>query len=321
MFDQVAQETLKDRADYELWLLDFLSEKGGLVEGGTDVSTFTYDFTVSGRSPPVLVEVLARESLCSGAIMEILDAMRPLTFTASYKILDVIAEWILEENRNVGTIPMVPWRFSDKVEAIKSQQVVHPPFFQSHNRVRDCFISLYDNLLRFRNEIVHRHEFQMVDRKLVVKVTENGKTYVLELDYDRLAAFVRTSIALVKILDGTLVLGEFEEQCLNYHLDRIEELHGKGTSGQKKPVIVNVVLKVPIAEGKGSVNLALVRQRLSRNFPDASVLLNLRIVGFVDGTPSIAWSFPTDCVPEGDSFELQQNSYEEYQVSPQTISS
>ena len=45
--------------------------------------------------------------------------MMPLTFVGSFKVLDMIFEWVLEENRKLGKIRQVPWRFTEKEKLLK----------------------------------------------------------------------------------------------------------------------------------------------------------------------------------------------------------
>lgn len=78
------------------------------------------------------------------------------------------------------------------------------------------------------------------------------------LDRGELGAFVRTVVAVAKMLTGVLPFGEREDCLLKYHLDRIKKLHGLSEFKQAKPILVEVILKVP--EEKGA-------------FPDTDVLL------------------------------------------------
>ena len=94
MYDRAAQERFKEKISYELWLLDFLSETQETFEGGSTISKIT----LMNRQPGAHVAITVTEVIGSGAAMRVMDAMMPLTFTASYKIIDMIFEWVLEEN-------------------------------------------------------------------------------------------------------------------------------------------------------------------------------------------------------------------------------
>jgi hypothetical protein len=89
MYDQAVQSQLKEKISYELWFLDFLSKTQEIYEGGSNISTIT----LINREPSTSHATMAfTETIGSGAAMEIMDKMMPLTFVASFKILDMIIE-------------------------------------------------------------------------------------------------------------------------------------------------------------------------------------------------------------------------------------
>lgn len=79
VYNRDSQERLKEKADYEIWLLDFLSKTQETFEGGTDISTIT----LTNRRPGAQVAIGLTEVLGSGEAIKVIDAMSPLTFTAS----------------------------------------------------------------------------------------------------------------------------------------------------------------------------------------------------------------------------------------------
>ncbi len=309
MYDRVAQERLKEKISYELWLLNFLSETQETFEGGSDISTIT----LTNRQPSAHVAITLTEVIGSGAAMKVMNAMMPLTFISSYKILDMIFEWILEENKKVGNIQRVPWRFKGKIEIISSGQLNYPPLFQSNPYIQNYLFALYSNLLKFRNEIVHKNNFLVLGTKLKIETTENSQLYSVELDRGELGAFVRTVIAVAKMLIGVLPFGEKEDCLLKYHLDRIRKLHGLSEFKQPKPILVEVILKVP-EDKKGifPADLKFVRQQIGRIHPGVNVMFNLTVIGLVNDKPSACWFFPVNSIPRDEVLELTPDSYNDY---------
>jgi hypothetical protein len=308
MYDRAAQERLKEKISYELWLLDFLSETQGTFEGGSNISTIT----LINRQPSAHVAITGTEVIGSGAAMKVMDAMMPLTFTASYKILDMIFEWILEENKKVGKIQRVPWKFKEKIQIISRSQLNYPSLLQSNPYIKDSLFALYLKLLKFRNEIVHKNNFLVSDTKLRIETIENSQSYLVELDRGELGAFVRTVIAVAKMLTGVLPFGEREDCLLKYHLDRIKKLHDLSEFKQAKPILVDVILKVPEEKGMFSVDLKFVQEQISRIHPNVNVMFNLKVIGLINDKPSVCWFFPVDFVPKDEMFELKPDSYKEY---------
>jgi len=313
IYDGSAQTRLREKLDYELWLLEFVSQSQERLAGGSNLSTIT----LTNRQPGANEAITVTDFLGAGESMKIVDATTPLTFTASYKILDMIFEWILEENRNDGRIMQVPWRFYEKIETIRKgkTQLMLPPLFLSQRYVEKYLFALYANLLKFRNEIVHKHRFSVSGGKLRIDAFEDGQSHTVELDPEELGAFVRIVVASANILLGDLSLGLREDSLFKWNLDRIEKLHLLGRFGQRKPLLVDVVLKVNEQGGLFAADLKFVRETLSRIYPDSNVRFNLKIVGLVKDQPSIRWFFPVNFVPRDDVLELRPDAYEEHRTA------
>ncbi len=183
IFDQTAQTQLQEKLDYELWLLDLISNTLKTFRGGTDISTITIINRQANLHRMISIgeAINVIEGTESNTRIKVTDAMSPLTFTASYKFLDMIFEWILEENYATGNIeqsnPPSKWRFWDKINKIRNLHLVYPPLMQSEPYINDYLFALYDNLLKFRNEIVHRNNFSASDGKLKVTATINSQSY------------------------------------------------------------------------------------------------------------------------------------------------
>jgi len=313
IYDGSAQTRLREKLDYELWLLEFLSQSQERLAGGWSLSTIT----LTNREPGANQAITVTDFAGTGEAMKIMDAVSPLTFTASYKILDMIFEWILEENRNDGRIAQAPWRFSEKIETVRKgkNQLVSPPLFHSQRYVEEYLLAFYANLLKFRNEIVHNHRFSVSGGKLRIDAFEDGQSYTVELDPEELGAFVRIAVASANMLLGDLSLGLREDSLFKWNLDRIEKLHRLARFGQRKPLLVDVILKVDEQRGLFAADLKFVRETLGRIYPDADVQFNLKIVGLVKDQPSIGWFFPVNSVPRDDVIELGPDAYEEYRTA------
>ncbi len=319
MYNQASQSQLREKLDYELWLLKFLSETQETFNGGSNISTVT----LMNRQPTgATIGIALTEVVGSGTAIKVMNAMMPLTFTASFKILDMIFEWILEENYNAGIVknkkaPSL-WPFSQKITAIQDPKLGYPPLMQAQPYIREYTFVLYSNLLKFRHEIVHKNMFSVLDGKLKVETSEDSRSFSVELDRGELSALVRIVVAAANLLTGVLSLGEQEDCLLKYHFDRIGKLHGLAEFGQKKPILMNVELKVPVEEGVFLADLKFVRERISQIHPGATVLFNLKVIGLVNNKPSICWFFPIDSVPKEDIFSLQPDSHKEHLIPLRT---
>lgn len=316
MYDQSAQSQLKEKLEYELWLLDFLYKTQETFKGGANIT----EYTVINRQPGASRKVKVADSSNSLTLRKVKDAMSPLTFIASYKVLDMIIEWILEENYNAQKITdkksPSQWQFSKKIDKIHNLQLEYPPLIQVEPYIWDYLFALYSNLLKFRHEIVHKNNVDLVkDGKLRVDTLEDGQPYSLELDRGELGFFVRTVVALAELLTGIRLFGKMVNSLLKYHLDRIKKLHELDEFKQKEPILVNIRLEVPKEEG---IFPAYVKDALEEvNVgPNTTLLFNLKVIGLVDDKPSECWFFPVDDVPKDDVLELRPDSYPEHKIAP-----
>jgi len=118
-----------------------------------------------------------------------------------------------------------------------------------------------------------------------------------------------------RILLEDLSLGLREDSLFKWNLDRIEKLRLLAWFGQRKPLLVDDVLKVDEQGGLFATDLKFVRETLSRIYLDSDVQFNLKIVGLVKDQPSTGWFFPVNSVPRDDVLELQPDVYEEHRTA------
>jgi hypothetical protein len=117
------------------------------------------------------------------------------------------------------------------------------------------------------------------------------------------------------MLAGVLSFTEREDCLLKYHLDRIKKLHGLSEFNEAKPILLDVILKVPEEKGMFPANLKFVREELNRIHPNVNVMFNLKVIGLINDKPSICWFFEYDFIPKDDIFEIKMDSYKEYRKS------
>jgi len=312
MYNSNSQLRLKEKVDYELWLIGFLLEKQDIIAGRTGSSTLTFE---REKNKPPNIGVMLASIVGAGMATEIMNALSPLVFTASYKVIDMVYEWVLEENQHAGNISNVPWRFAAKIDTFKQSDITYPPLFQSEHFIHYYSFALYENLLKFRNEIVHNHNFEVSDGTLKVDTIKDGTAYSLVMDAGELGSLARVTIEIADLLIGNISFSPRRDHLLKYNLDHIQNLHGLSGFAQAEPLVVNVVYKIDEENGVFFIDLKHIRQEISRVHPGRDVLFNLRIVGFINDNPSAAWYFPVDAVPEIDSLEVESETYKEYHAS------
>ena len=295
IYEAMAQQVLLDKLDYEVWLLDFLAKRQDMFEGGTDISLIE----ITNNEPGTKINVGITEHIGAGAAQAIMDAMAPLTFTASYKMLDMIFEWILEENQRSGSISKVPWRFSDKLKLLANRSNLQfPPLFIGQQYLHVYSEALFRQLLPYRNAIVHDNSFSVSKDTLTLSNSKNGIS--LTLNRVQIGCLVRFVIALVRGLTGVIVIDTYTDNLLRYHLDVLAMAHGLSTFNQRKPLLVHVKLTVSKHGDSFTANLKQARDTVSRIHPGQDVVFNLTVLAVEDEDLIAKWYFAADEVPASD---------------------
>ena len=306
MYDDGARQKLLGKLDYELWLLNQLAEFQ-LFNGGTDIATFKIR---SGEPETVILD--SGEELVTSS--QVTTAITPLVFTASYKMLDMIFEWILEENYNAGKIKKVPWGFQDKLNLLKSNSTLqYPPLFTTQKYLHSYSEALFCRLLPYRNEVVHNKAFSVSGGQLILSSSKNKNTG-LTLSRAQIGCLVRFVVALARALAGVVEIDAHRDRLLKYHLDSLTTAHGLTAFKQKEPLLVNVELEVPKRCGSFPVNLKQIRDKVRTQFPAQDIGFNLTVRA-VDGENLIAkWYFKEEKVPTLDEVIFDEASYKAHRV-------
>ena len=307
MYDHKARQGLLDKLDYELWLLDQLAEYQ-LFDGGTDIATLKFR---SGELDTTILDSGEENFPWS----RVITTIAPLVFTASYKILDMIFEWILEENHSAGNIKNVPRGFQDKLKLLKGKpKLQYPPIFTAKKYLHSYSEALFRRLLPYRNEIVHNKAFFVANDQLILSSSKN-QNIKLTLSRAQIGCLVRFVVALARALAGVIKVDAHRDRLLKYHLDSLTTAHGLQAFNQQEPILVNVELEVSKRCGSFLGNLKQVRDTVRSQFPTQDVFFNLTVQA-VDGDNLIAkWYFKEEDVPPSDEVTFDEGSYKEHRVA------
>lgn len=307
MYDRKAQQKLLDKLDYELWLLNQLAEYQ-IFDGGTDIATLKFR---RGKLDTTILDSGEENFPWSRVAADI----TPLVFTASYKILDMIFEWILEENHSAGNIKKVPWGFQDKLKLLKGKaKLQYPPLFTTKKHLHSYSEALFRRLLPYRNEIVHNKAFSAANDQLILSSSKN-KNIPLTLSRAQLGCLVRFVVALARALAGLIEVDAHRDRLLKYYLDSLKTAHGLQAFKQQKPPFVNIEFEVPKQCGSFPVNLKQIRDKVSATFPTQDVVFNLTVQA-VDGDNLVAkWYFKGEDVPTLDEVNFDEGSYKAHRVA------
>ena len=302
-----ARSRLLDKLDYEVWLLDFLEKRYDMAKGKEDIPVLVIR---SGEQPDRL-ERGSEEWVGSGAT--ILDAMMPFTFIASYKTMDMIFEWILEENQTLGNISKVPWRFSEKVKILMHTfNLQLPDLFKNQPYLYDYAKALFCQLLPYRNEVIHNNSFSVSGDILTLSSSKMGTSLTLSSRHvDYLVRFVR---ALVRALASEIAIDAYTDKILRHYLDILAPVHGLATFNQQVPRFVHIKLEVPKYGSAFPADLKQVRDKVAHTF-SSDVIFDLTVLA-MEGENLIAkWYFAPEEVPDSDVMTFYEESHKAHRVA------
>lgn len=286
-YDPASFEDLRARTQYESWLLEAVYDISGspiLVEWPDQVV-----YPASGAAPGL--SVLVRANIVSGDWRpRFLEVGAPLIFVTTFKLLDALLEWVLEQN---GTSPI--HNFSQKIAGLKGG-VTFPPFFVSRAWVQDRLIALYEYIVPLRGTIIHARHFKTSEGELRIS---NSKAGALGPEVTFAASELRSlavlGVSLVRYIDGSWTINHpFKEKHLRRTFDEIGHLHGQPSLGQKPPRFLTVRVFAKRSDSI-RVDLTRVRSDVARLCPNEDVLFNLRVVCVnAEGSEATGYLFTWD---------------------------
>ena len=297
-----AQNTaLRTKLDYEVWFLSFLEKHYDRVQGKND--------------PPVVeltsgdefcnVEMVSEEHFSSLYNASIINAMMPLTFIASFKALDMVFEWIFEEN-----CVNVPWSFKGKVKLLKKESNLQlPSLFKSQPYLYTYAKALFcRNCYHIAMRLCIKIASLSLDDALTLSSSKQGTSLILNSKQVDLFSTFRTC-AFVRALVGDIVIDRNKEMLLRYYLDVLGPVHGLNTFNQQMPLFVHVKLTAPRQGAAFPVDLKQVRDKLALTYPTQEVIFDLKVQA-VDGEKLVAkWYFAPEEVPDLDVMTLYEESH------------
>ncbi len=304
---------LLDKLDYEVWFLDYLEKRYDMIGGNH------YDLVIriTNGEQPSSHEITFDEYFCinSGPDSNLLNAMMPLTFVASFKTLDMIFEWILGENHKSGNIPKVPWNFSDKVKILTQQasNLQLPDPFKNHPPLYDYAKALFCQLMPYRHEVVHKNRFSVSGDTLTLSDSKAGTS--LTLNGQQVDRLVRFALALVRVLTKQMVVDRKTDKLLKYYLNGLAPIHGLPTFNQRQmPFLVHVELTLPKCGASFPADLKRVRDEVKRRFSSQEMFFDLKVRAVEGETLIATWYFSPEEVPDLDMMIFYEESHKAHRV-------
>ena len=305
MFDATSRQELKERVEYEQFILREVVEIFRRIKGWENQSVVT--FTDSTMTKAVSIH----DRLSDSAVLDLLTKMSPVLFGTAFKTIDLMVEWLLEAN---GEMPSNrrQWRFAEKGQILADQRgkLQRPDEFSGTLIISDIF-DLYASLILPRHAIVHGAWGSVSsDGDLQFNWTDaqSGQKLQATFSRDQVLNLAYISTQMVHIIST----GSFdyrERHLLDWHLDETAPLRNKVSSGMPRPNYHHIVVKKQKETPPLVIDLKEIQETLALQGME---LLDLSVEALIGGTLQL-WKFPAGHLPYTASLALDE-SMDRYRV-------
>nr|MDP2191503.1 hypothetical protein [Rhodoferax sp.] len=282
-FNANALTKLAERTEYETWLLEavYALVENELFPSWPDGVVYPVD------KSKVQFFVHARANIVIGDWRPgFLNAGAPLVFVSTFKLLDMLVEWVLEENG----LPLT-FRFQQKLHQLKGSPTF-PPLIESRAWLKERLAGLYSTLEPLRGTIIHDKHFTATDGAIRVASSRKGVIgAAVEISATQLRMLARTIVSVLRYVDGTWHLDELREKTLRHDLDELAALHGLPPLGQRLPYHTCVRV-YSIDSDPLLVDLKAIRWDLATRYVNQDCSFDLRVLMAKDGEVVDAYLFP-----------------------------
>lgn len=284
-------QDLRDRTQYEAWFLDAVYEIGEESSRDPGPSQIVYS---SDGAPGRKIANMAGRCVIGDWRGGFLKTGAPLVFITSFKLLDMILEWILDRNgRKVG------FRFQEKLKQLDSS-IDFPDDIELRPWLRERLLGLYRGLEPLRGTVMHERHFTSANGELEVSPSKKGvvgpAVALAQADIRLLARLVIHTLGLVT---GDAKLDRVQEKRMRHSLDQLLHLHGQRSLSQLWPERMEVRIDLK-ANDSPRLDLDLLRADAARLCINAEPVF-LQVVFHevvAEATAPLEWRVPWSEVNE-----------------------
>lgn len=302
-----SKQALQEKLGYELWLLSYLLKQTDYLRGEATGPTIRFP---AGDPPEVMVFV--SEVIGGAAALDVISSVRILVFVACFKILDVVFEWIINENLGVNDR-----KFVEKERILKQGKLRFPGRLKKRKFIIQYFRAMYLILIEYRHEIVHRHGGNAsLDGSMTISITSQkraGQLPALTLTSTQVESLSRTVVVFAKLALGEIEPDPTTALKLKFYFDGIGATHLQRRFDIKAPVRARVIVEGSMAPGGLFVDLGRIRRMLAFSWSEWTIVYALEVY-VVDGGAKVRWVIPMAKLPRGDTLLLTAESFPEYRV-------
>jgi hypothetical protein len=209
-YDEISLRNLEERTEYESWLLEavYAIAEQALFPDWPDGLVYHLDQK----------ESVCHALMCGNIIIGdwrpgFLSAGAPLTFVSTFKLLDMLLEWVIVKNGGNAT-----FRFEEKIKRL-CQPLVFPPFVERLPWLKERLIGLFRALEPLRGTIIHDKHFTSANGSIEVSSSKRGIVGApVQISARQLREFALTMVTVLKYIKASWPFDEYREKTLRYSL-------------------------------------------------------------------------------------------------------
>ncbi len=215
-----------------------------------------------------------------------LKAGAPLVFVSSFKLIDMLMEWVIEENGVTAN-----YRFQHKLQQLAGS-LVFPSVIESRLWLKERLIGLYRTIEPLRGTIIHDKHFTAVDGEIRVASSKGGVVGTpVSIGSTHIRMLARTVVSILRYVEGSWSFDDFRERVIRHDLDQILALHGLPSLGQKTPI--HACVRVYSTESSPlHVDLMEIQSDLSKRYLNQDLSFDLRVLIVNSGNVVDCYLFP-----------------------------
>lgn len=286
-YDAASIERLVDRTEYESWMLEavYALVEQELFPIWPDAVIYPID-----RSKSQFI-VIGRANIILGDWRPgFLNAGAPLVFVSTFKLLDMLIEWILEEN---GIKPT--FRFQQKKDNLANSPEF-PPLVEVRSWLKERLVGLYCALEPLRGTIIHDKHFTAKDGAVSVSSSKGGTVgAAVNISADELRKLAVVVVSTLRFVGGSWKFDGARERILRYELDELQRLHGQPVLGQKSPFHTRVRIFSESAN-PFDVDARGIHIEMAARYVNRDCSFDLRVLVVSGGNVVDAYFFPWNCI-------------------------
>jgi hypothetical protein len=298
-----AVQDLEDATSYERGALEFLRATTlRQSEASNGLMSVTLgDLTSDGRQHVHMARNFHAD-LCEGAVIAALHQMRPLAFSAAFKLHDMIAEWILRANGSHA------WPFAAKAKDydnfVAAGAFLEPPLFALWPALSSAFWEAYKHLFPYRNALTHGGGIRILpDGTLEIR---KGAT-LLTMTSAHQASYIRAMCLLARHLIAQDAFAGVDRHLIETDFAILRFMHSQTSLVVRSFRVEGLSISVPqsiIPRGSPvhvTIDFDFFRKVVEEHCPVApggALLLSVEVQA-ENASHRFRWYFPPESVPVG----------------------